>query len=59
MLRGYTRPVKRVIAELQERGLVPLGDPTLLDPVYEAGARSSHFAVPPDVVLLLREDREP
>lgn len=58
MLRGFTRPVRRVTAELQERGNVPYGVVALLDAVYETGVKSSHFAVPLEVVELLGEERE-
>ncbi|GAA3607804.1 PIN domain-containing protein [Marihabitans asiaticum] len=53
MLRGFTRPVKRVTAELQAKGDVPYGVAALLDAVYETGVKSSHFAVPHEVVELL------
>ncbi|MFE6920601.1 PIN-like domain-containing protein [Nocardia sp. NPDC057663] len=53
-LRGFTRPVTRVTAELQEVGLVPYGVEPLLDARYDAGVKSSHFAVPAEVVDILR-----
>lgn len=55
MLRGFTRPVKRVTAELQADGLVPLGVVSLLHAVYDSGVKSSHFAVPHEVVELLSD----
>jgi hypothetical protein len=58
MLRGFTRPVKRITGELQDRGLVPFGVPPLLDAVYESGVKSSHFAVPSEVTDLLHEQQE-
>lgn len=58
MLRGFTRPVKRVTAELQAKGHVPYGVAALLDAVYETGVKSSHFAVPQEVVELLHEERD-
>ena len=57
MLRGFTRPVKRITAELQSKGAVPYGVAPLLDAVYETGVKSSHFAVPHEVVELLHVDR--
>lgn len=57
MLRGFTRPVKRVTAELQAKGDVPYGVAALLDAVYETGVKSSHFAVPHEVVELLGQER--
>lgn len=56
MLRGFTRPVKRVTAELQERSMIPLGVAPLLDAVYETGVKSTHFAVPVEVVGLLKDE---
>ncbi|WP_341684315.1 PIN-like domain-containing protein [Nocardia farcinica] len=53
MLRGFTRPVTRITAELQAAGRVPHGVQPLLDARYEAGVKSSHFAVPAEVVSLL------
>jgi hypothetical protein len=53
MLRGFTKPVKRVTAELQAGGSVPYGVPALLDAAYETGVKSSHFVVPYEVVALL------
>lgn len=56
-LRGFTRPVTRVTAELQAEGLVPYGVEPLLDAKYDAGVKSSHFAVPAEVVGILRHRR--
>lgn len=58
MLRGFTRPVKRITAELQSVGDVPRGVPPLLDAIYEEGMKSSHFGVPHHVVSLLEELRD-
>lgn len=53
MLRGFTRPVKRVTTKLQDSGAVPYELQPLLDAVYETGVKSSHFAVPQEVVSLM------
>ncbi|WP_448808466.1 PIN-like domain-containing protein [Agromyces bauzanensis] len=58
MLRGFTRPVKRVAAELETKGVIPTGLAPLLDAVYETGVKSSHFAVPAEVVALFDTGRE-
>jgi hypothetical protein len=52
MLRGFTRPVKRITADLQAAERIPFGLAPLLDAVYETGVKSSHFAVPEEVVQL-------
>ncbi|APE36429.1 hypothetical protein BOX37_23655 [Nocardia mangyaensis] len=52
-LRGFTRPVTRLTTELQTAGLIPYGVEPLLDAKYDAGAKSSHFAIPAEVVTLL------
>lgn len=57
-LRGFTRPVKRVTAELQAEDDVPFGLVPLLNAVYETGVKSSHFAVPHQVVELLNDERD-
>ncbi|MFJ2368369.1 PIN-like domain-containing protein [Microbacterium sp. NPDC087665] len=57
MLRGFTRPVTRVTAELVARDVIPDGLPPLLDAVYEEGVKSSHFAVPQEVVQLFDAGR--
>lgn len=58
MLRGFTRPVKRVTSELQASGVVPYGVLPLLDARYETGVKSSHFTVPNEVVEQLAGERE-
>lgn len=58
MLRGFTRPVKRITAELETSGELPSGLSPLLDAVYETGVKSSHFAVPSEVVELFDTGRE-
>lgn len=58
MLRGFTKPVKRVTYELQARGHVPYGVTALLDAQYETGVKTSHLAVPQEVVELLGSDRD-
>lgn len=55
MLRGFTRPVSRITAELQDNAELPMDIPPLLDAVYETGVKSSHFAVPRGVVDLFPE----
>ncbi len=56
MLRGFTRPVKRVTSELQAENVVPFGVEPLLDSIYESGVKSTHFAVPREVVDLFADD---
>ncbi len=58
MLRGFTRPVKRVVSELEAADILPAGLTPLLDAVYEAGVKSSHFAVPGEVVRLFGVGRD-
>lgn len=55
MLRGFTRPVRRVTEVLQADNAVPHGVVPLLEAVYETGVKSSHFAVPPEVVALMTD----
>lgn len=55
-LNGFTKPVRRVTADLQARGVLPQGLPTLLNAVYEGGEVSTHFVVPHDVVQALGQE---
>lgn len=59
MLRGFTRPVRRVTSELQALGLVPEGVTSLLRAVYETGVKSSHFGIPAEVVEILESRVSP
>ncbi|MCK9878692.1 PIN domain-containing protein [Frankia sp. Ag45/Mut15] len=55
-LRGFTRPVRRVTQEFQERGLLPPDLPELLVADYDERSplgSAIGFSVPSDVVLLL------
>ena len=52
MLRGFTRPVNRITAEMQSEGSVPYGVSALLEPVYEAGVKVTYFVVPHELVEL-------
>ena len=52
MLRAFTRPVTRITAELQNEGVVPPGVSPLLRAIYDEGVKTSHFAVPQEVVDL-------
>lgn len=53
MLRGFTKPVRRITSELQADDVIPYGVRPLLGAVYESGVEASHFAVPPEVVELV------
>lgn len=57
-LRGFTKPVSRMVAKLQEQGSLPSGLEPLLRAVYHEGVRSSHFAVPEELVELYAEWEE-
>ena len=59
MLRGFTRPATRITADLQDEGIVPYGVLPILGAVYEAGVKSSHFAVPAEVVALMQGEFDP
>jgi PIN like domain len=65
MLRGFTRPFRRLTETLQEEGRVPRGVPSILVARYPDGVKASFFAVPPEVAgmdiktldAVLEEDR--
>ncbi|MEU3644196.1 PIN domain-containing protein [Lentzea sp. NPDC034063] len=53
MLRGFTRPYRRLTANLQAKGLIPLGVPPILVARYPDGVKTSYFSVPDEVPPLL------
>jgi predicted nucleic acid-binding protein len=53
MLRGFTRPVTRITADLQAQGIVPEGLAPLLSSHYESGVKTTHFIVPIEVAEIL------
>jgi hypothetical protein len=56
-LRGFTRPVNRVVSRLQDEGLLPEDAEDLLEPVYDDTVRGYQrargFRVPADVCAML------
>ena len=56
MLRGFTRPVARVTAELQAAGIVLDGVAPMLVALYPDGVKASAFRVPPEVVQILQRE---
>ncbi|MDN5759783.1 MAG: PIN-like domain-containing protein [Tomitella sp.] len=57
MLRGFTRPVRRVSRMLQEAGELDLTAPDMLQPRYDFGVQANAFEIPPEVVDILTEGR--
>jgi hypothetical protein len=53
MLRGFTRPYRRLTASLQARGLIPAGVPQIFVARYPDGVKTSYFSVPDEVPPLL------
>lgn len=53
MLRGFTRPFRRLTANLQADGLVPAGVSQIFVARYADGVKASYFSVPPEVPELL------
>ncbi len=54
MLRGFTRPVRRVSRLLQEQGELDLDAPEMLRPRYDFGVQANAFEIPYEVVEILR-----
>ncbi|WP_019811592.1 hypothetical protein [Saccharomonospora halophila] len=52
MLRGFTRPTKRVVEGLKQRGELDSAAPSLLEPFYN-GNQADGFEVPKAVLSLL------
>lgn len=57
MLRGFTRPVRRVTTQLQAAGLIPDDVEDLLAPVY-VNVIAESFRVPSEAVAVLAADDE-
>lgn len=55
MLRGFTRPFRRLTEALQWEGLIPAGVSPIFVARYPDGVRTSYFSVPSEIPLLLEE----
>lgn len=54
MLRGFTRPAKRITRDLQDEGLLDEGVEDILTPLY-LGVIAEQFEIPLDVVEILSD----
>ncbi|WP_410619613.1 PIN-like domain-containing protein [Amycolatopsis sp. cmx-8-4] len=59
MLRGFTRPVRRLTATLQGEGAVPTRVAPVFVARYPDGVKASYFGVPAEVPALLEELSSP
>ena len=59
MLRGFTRPVRRLTATLQGDGVVPARVAPIFVARYPDGVKASYFSVPAEVPPLLEELASP
>lgn len=55
MLRGFTRPFRRLTAALQSEGAIPAGVAPIFVARYPDGVKTSYFSVPGEVPQLLEE----
>jgi PIN like domain len=55
MLRGFTRPFRRLTAALQDEGVIPAGVSPIFLARYPDGVKASYFGVPNEVPHLLEE----
>ena len=53
MLRGFTRPFRRLTAALQDEGAIPAGVSPIFVARYPDGVKASYFSVPSEVPQLL------
>jgi hypothetical protein len=51
MLRGFTRPVNRIVSRMRAKGVIPASAVDLLKPIYE-GVQAIGFSVPTELVNL-------
>jgi predicted nucleic-acid-binding protein len=59
-LRGFTRPVNRIVQEFRDRGLVPESAPDLLETEYDPSysyVQASGFRIPQDLIPLINATR--
>ncbi|MET8520812.1 hypothetical protein [Nocardioides sp. NPDC004968] len=52
-LRGFTRPTRRISADLVREGYLPSTAPDPLRAEYESGVRATHFVVAPEILRIL------
>ncbi len=55
MLRGFTRPYRRLTEALQREGVIPAGVSPIFVARYPDGVKTSYFSVPSEVPQLLEE----
>ena len=55
MLRGFTRPFRRLTELLQSEGVIPTGVSPIFVARYPDGVKASYFSVPSEVPQLLEE----
>jgi hypothetical protein len=58
MLRGFTKPVSRVVDAMKSEGLIPQSAVNLLEPTYNSGPRADGFRVPAQLVALIARHDE-
>lgn len=59
MLRGFTRPFRRLTEALQREGVVPAGVAPIFVARYPDGVKASYFSVPDEIPQLLDELSNP
>ncbi|WP_033247743.1 hypothetical protein [Nocardia carnea] len=55
MLRGFTRPFRRLTEALQSEGVIPDGVAPIFVARYPDGVKATYFSVPSEVPVLLEE----
>ncbi|MGB8963075.1 MAG: hypothetical protein WCC38_14105, partial [Pseudonocardiaceae bacterium] len=53
MLRGFTRPANRIVAQMRAAGEIPSSAVDLLEPIYDRGVVADGFRVPSDLATLI------
>jgi hypothetical protein len=53
MLRGFTRPANRIVAQMRAAGEIPGSAADLLEPIYDRGVQADGFKVPDGLAALL------
>lgn len=52
MLRGWTRPVNRVVSAMRASGEIPASAADLVEPIYGNDVKADGFRVPPELAAL-------
>ncbi|CAN5293600.1 hypothetical protein BH20ACT5_BH20ACT5_07540 [soil metagenome] len=56
MLRGWTRPVNRIVTDMRAAGDIPAAAEDLLEPIYDNDVKAGRFRDPADLAIQLDDE---